>query len=102
MSLYFRTSVITYFTFSHFQFFPLLFGWYILYSWFRASSLYINKIQQDATDVGIYLLQNYYTCFGCLSHPSSEIHQTVTAASGTGHITYQGNDLLPAWPNYDS
>ena len=26
----------------------------ILYSWFRASSLYINKIQQDATDAGIY------------------------------------------------
>ena len=27
---------------------------HILYSWFRASSLYINKIQQDATDAGIY------------------------------------------------
>jgi len=26
----------------------------ILYSWFRASSLYSNKIQQDATDAGIY------------------------------------------------
>jgi len=24
-----------------------------IYSWFRASSLYINKIQQDATDAGI-------------------------------------------------
>jgi len=33
---------------------------------------------------GIYLLQNHSTCFGCLSHPSSE-HKTVTAASGTGH-----------------
>ena len=55
-----------------------------------------NKMQQYAS---IYLLQNYSTSFGCLSHPSSGVHQTVTAASGTGHITYQGNDLLPAWPN---
>ena len=56
-----------------------------LYAWFRASSIYINKIQQDATDAGIYLLQNYSTCFGCLSQPSSGVHQTLTAASGTGH-----------------
>jgi hypothetical protein len=33
---------------------------------------------------GVYLLQNYSTCFGCLSHPSSGVHQTVTAAAGTG------------------
>ena len=35
---------------------------YFLYSCFRASSLYINKIQQDATDAGIHLPQNYSTC----------------------------------------
>jgi len=34
---------------------------------------------------GVYLLQNYSTCFRCLSHSSSGVHQTVTAASGTGH-----------------
>jgi hypothetical protein len=34
---------------------------------------------------GIYLLQNHSTCFGCLSHLSSGVHKTVTAASGTGH-----------------
>ena len=33
----------------------------------------------------IYLLLNYCTCFGCLPHPSSGVHKTVTAASGTGH-----------------
>ena len=55
-----------------------------------------NEVQQYA---GVYLLQNYSTCFGCLSHPSSGVHQTVTVASGTGHITYEGKDLLPAWPN---
>ena len=34
---------------------------------------------------GIYLLQNYSTCFGFPSHPSSGVHKTVNAASGTGH-----------------
>ena len=48
-------------------------------------SIRINQIQQDAADAGIYLLQNYSTCFGCLYDPSSGVHQTVTAASGTGH-----------------
>jgi hypothetical protein len=41
-----------------------------------------NEIQQYA---GIYFLQNYSACFGCLSHPSSGVHQNLTAASGTGH-----------------
>ena len=41
-----------------------------------------SEMQQYA---GVYLLHNYSTCFGCLSHPSSGVHQTVTAASGTGH-----------------
>jgi len=42
---------------------------------------------------GIYLLQNYSTCFGCSSHPSSGVHKNATAASGTGHITYLCNSL---------
>ena len=42
----------------------------VLYLWFRSSPLYINKIQQDVTDAGIYLLPTYSTCFGCLSYPS--------------------------------
>jgi hypothetical protein len=41
-----------------------------------------NEMQQYA---GINLLQNYSTCFGCTSHPSSGVQKTVTAASGTGH-----------------
>ena len=53
-----------------------------------------NKMQLYAD---IYLLQNYSTYFVCLPHPSSGVHKTVTAASGAGHITYQGNKLLPAW-----
>jgi len=34
---------------------------------------------------GIYFLQIYSTCFGCPSHTSSGVHETVTAVSGTGH-----------------
>ena len=49
---------------------------------------------------GVHLLQNYSTFFGCLSHPSSGVHQTVTAACGTGHITCQSNNFLPAWPKH--
>jgi len=36
---------------------------------------------------GIYLLRNHSTCFGCPSRPSSGVHRTVTAASGTGHTS---------------
>jgi len=35
--------------------------------------------------VSIYLLQNHSTYFACPSHPSSGVHKTVNAASGTGH-----------------
>ena len=41
-----------------------------------------NEMQQYA---GVYLLQNCSICFGRLSHPSSGVHQTVTAASVSGH-----------------
>jgi hypothetical protein len=43
---------------------------------------------------GIYLLQNQSMCFGCPSHPSSGIHKTLTAASGTGHtVKYKSFEL---------
>ena len=54
-----------------------------------------NKLQQYA---GVYLLQNDSTCFVCPSHQSSGVHKTITAASGTGHITYLSNNLPPTWP----
>ena len=82
--------------------------WYLLFSNYSTSFFFYihgsvhrnsilirsNKMQQYA---GVYLLQNYSTCFGCLSHPSSAVHQNVTAPSGTGHITWQRNKLPPAW-----
>ena len=61
----------------------LLAAFYIHGSVHRNSMLIrSNKMQQYA---GFYLLQNHSTCFGRLSHPSSGVHKTVTAASGTGH-----------------
>ena len=45
-------------------------------------SIRSNKMQQYT---GINLLQNRSKCFGCPSHPSSGVHKTVIAASGTGH-----------------
>ena len=57
-----------------------------------------SKMQQCA---GIYLLQNYSTCFGCPSHSSSGVHKTVTAASGAGHsiwaTTFLQRGLRPCW-----
>ena len=43
---------------------------------------------------GIYSLQNHSTCFGCPSHPSSGVHETVIAASGTGHTA----KYFTVWP----
>jgi len=44
-----------------------------------------NKLQQYA---GIYLLLNYCTCFGRPLRPSSGVHKTVLAASGTDHTIW--------------
>ena len=44
-----------------------------------------NKMQQYAVN---YLLLNYCTCFGRPSRPSSGVHKTVVAASGTDHTVW--------------
>ena len=41
----------------------------------------------------IYLLLNYCTCFGRPSRPSSEVHQTVVAASGADHTVWGASFL---------
>ena len=46
----------------------------------------------------VFIYCKITTCFGCLSHPSLGVHQTVNAASGTCHITCQSKNLQPAWP----
>jgi len=43
-----------------------------------------NEMQQYAD---IYLLLNYSTCFGRPSRPSSGVHKTVVAASGTDMLS---------------
>ena len=50
-------------------------------SWLKKS----NKMQKYAD---IYLLLNYSTCFGRPSRPSSALHKTVVAASGTDHTVW--------------
>ena len=60
---------------------------------------YINKIQRDATLCRYLFTAKLHTFFEYLSHTSSGVHKTVTAASGTGRITCQSNKLPPAWPN---
>ena len=47
-----------------------------------------NKMQQYAD---IYLLLNYPTCFGRPSRPSSGVHKTVVAASGTDHTIWEAS-----------
>ena len=75
--------------------------WYILHGSVHRNSILIrsNKTQQYA---GIYLLQNYSTCFGCPTRPSSGVHKTVNAASGTGHsicaTTFLQRDHI--WPRW--
>ena len=39
----------------------------------------------------IYLPLNYFTCFGRPLLPSSGVHKTVVAASGTDHIIWRAN-----------
>jgi len=41
----------------------------------------------------IYLLLNYCTCFGRPSRPSSGVHKTVVAASGTDHTVWGASFL---------
>ena len=62
-----------------------LFAWH--YEWnllcFRLKKS--NELQQSAD---IYLLLNYCTYFGRPSRPSSGVHKTVVAASGTAHTIW--------------
>jgi len=41
----------------------------------------------------IYSLLNYSTCFGRPSRPSSGVHKTVAAASGTDHTIWGASFL---------
>jgi len=46
--------------------------------------LYINKVEQHASVCRFLFTANNSTRFGRLSHPSSGVHKSVIAASGTG------------------
>ena len=60
-------------------------AFYVYGSVHRQSILII--VQRDATQTSPFIiLQVRSTCFGREPHPSSGVHKTVTAVSGTGHI----------------
>ena len=69
----------------------LLMLFYIRGSMHRNSRLKKSNEMQQYEDS--YLLLNYSTCFGHPSHPSSAVHKTVVAASGTDH-TIWGTSFL--------
>jgi len=58
--------------------------------WVYARLKESNKMQQYAD---IYLLLNYSTCFGRPLRPSSGVHKTVVAASGTDHTIWGASFL---------
>ena len=71
------------FTFQQTLLLFIKFFFYICSFVHRNSRLKKSKKMQLYED--IYLLLNYSTCFGRPSHPSSGVHKTVVAASGTDH-----------------
>ena len=62
------------------------FFFYIRGSVHRNSRLKKSTEMQQYAD--IYLLLNYRTCFGCPSRPSSGLHKTVVAVSGTDNTIW--------------
>ena len=69
-------------------------------SWIH-NQRYINKIQQDATVCRYLFTAKSLYMFRVSSHPSSGVHKTVTAASGTGHsiraTTFRQRGQRPRW-----
>jgi hypothetical protein len=60
-------------------------------------------IQRDATQSSLFIiLQVHSTCFGCQPHPLSGVQNTVTTASGTGHIFCAATSLQrgEAWSHW--
>jgi len=59
----------------------------------KLNILWLKKFNKMQLYGNIYLLLNYSTCFGRPSHPSSGVHKTAVAASGTEH-NFLGSKLL--------
>jgi len=68
-----------------------VFFFYIRGSLHRNSRLKKSNEMQQYAD--IYLLLNYSTCFGRPSRPSSGLHKTAVAASGTDHTIWGASFL---------
>ena len=59
-------------------------------------TIYVEEIQQDATECKYLLLLNYSTCFRRPSRPSSGVHKNVVVASGTDHTIWEASLKLTA------
>jgi len=57
-----------------------------------------NKDYLHGQKLNVYLLLNYSTYFGRPSHPSSGVHKTVVAASGTDHTIWGASFFKLAVP----
>ena len=70
-----------------------------LYSWFRASWLYINKIQRDATVCRCLFTWKLLYMFRVSIAPIIRSTSNCKCSFWYIHITCQSNNLPPAWPN---
>jgi len=68
-----------------------------MYKFYIGSTVHRNSRLKKSNEVqkyaDIYLLLNYSTCFGRPSRPSSGVHNTVVAASGTDHTMWGASFL---------
>jgi len=57
-------------------------------------------VQRDATQSSLFIiLQVHSTCFGCQTHPSSGVHETVNTASGIAQLP-PSNVAKVAWARW--
>ena len=63
---------------------------WILYLWFRALQIHFiinNQRVADLSSLIYYSLRDHSTRFGRSLHPSSGVHKTVDATTGTSHVS---------------
>ena len=74
---------------------------FYIHGYVHRNFILIRSTRCNSMQVFIYC-KNYCTCFGYPSHPSSGVHKTVTAPSGTGHsnniaTTFLQRGQRPRW-----
>jgi len=64
---------------------------------------FVINNQRDAalTSLIYYSLRDHSTCFGCSLHPSSGIHKTVDAITGTRHVSVWCKVDARTWTSFN-